>query len=56
MTRCAIDVEVDAERLRASDQSAVLGDATLLRRATGWEPRVALEQSLGEILAAHRSA
>ncbi|MCC6805905.1 MAG: GDP-mannose 4,6-dehydratase [Deltaproteobacteria bacterium] len=35
----AIRIEVDPARVRAGDTPRILGDATRLRRETGWEPR-----------------
>lgn len=41
-------IEVDPERLRPRD--VAIGDATRLRRATGWAPRVPLDASLDALL------
>jgi len=40
----------DARRFRPAEQRRVRGDATKLRTHTGWEPRIALAQSLSELL------
>jgi len=45
-----VDVRVDPERLRPADLPALVGDPSKLRRATGWEPRHALDQTLGDLL------
>jgi GDP-4-dehydro-6-deoxy-D-mannose reductase len=47
-----IDVEVkeDPERLRPSDVPVLLGDSSKFRKATGWEPRIAYEQTLEDML------
>ncbi|MCB9882322.1 MAG: GDP-mannose 4,6-dehydratase [Planctomycetes bacterium] len=50
MASLSIRVERDPERYRPGEQSIVLGDATKLRRATGWEPEVTIDTSLREIL------
>jgi GDP-4-dehydro-6-deoxy-D-mannose reductase len=42
--------EVDAELTRPSDIPHLVGDATRLRKATGWEPRIALEQTLKDLV------
>jgi GDP-4-dehydro-6-deoxy-D-mannose reductase len=42
------DVRVDPARLRPSDRS--IGDASRLRRATGWAPRIAIEQTLASLV------
>lgn len=46
-----LDVEVvqDAARLRPNDVPFVVGDASELRRLTGWAPRVGLEQTLSDV-------
>jgi GDP-4-dehydro-6-deoxy-D-mannose reductase len=41
-------IEVDPERLRPADFS--VGNASRLRRATGWEPRMPFEQMLLRLL------
>ncbi len=46
-------IEVDPARLRPSDCS--IGDASRLRAATGWAPRVAFAQTLGGLLAHWRT-
>ena len=43
-------VEVDPARLRPSDVEVLLGDATKFRAATGWEPRIPLDQTIGDTL------
>ena len=45
-----VDVRLDPGRLRPSDVPAQVGDPARLRQATGWEPRVPLEQSLADLL------
>ncbi len=42
--------EVDAELTRPSDIPHLVGDATRLRKATGWQPRIALEQTLKDLV------
>jgi nucleoside-diphosphate-sugar epimerase len=42
-------IEVEPERLRPTDQT--LGDATRLREATGWAPKLALETTLERLVA-----
>jgi GDP-4-dehydro-6-deoxy-D-mannose reductase len=44
------EVRVDRGRLRPSDIPVLVGDSSKLRRATGWEPRIPLEQALGDLL------
>jgi GDP-4-dehydro-6-deoxy-D-mannose reductase len=45
-----VEVRVDKDRLRPSDVPALVGDPSRLRAATGWQPRVSLEDSLRELL------
>jgi GDP-4-dehydro-6-deoxy-D-mannose reductase len=45
-----VEVRTDPERLRPSDVPAQVGDPSRLRAATGWEPRIPLERSLGDLL------
>lgn len=46
-----VDVRLDPERLRPSDNPALVGDPTRLRQATGWEPRYDLDRTLRDLLA-----
>jgi len=46
----SVEVRVDKDRLRPSDVPALVGDPARLREATGWQPRVPLEDSLRELL------
>ena len=45
-----VRVETDPARLRPSDVEVLLGDASKFRAATGWEPRIPLEQTLADSL------
>jgi GDP-4-dehydro-6-deoxy-D-mannose reductase len=45
-----VEVRVDPERLRPSDIPILIGDPGRLRAATGWEPRIPLERTLGDLL------
>ncbi|MGI8856415.1 MAG: GDP-mannose 4,6-dehydratase [Thermomicrobiales bacterium] len=56
LAQVPIAVERDPERLRPSDVPVMMGDTTLLRQATGWQPEIPLAQSLGETLAWWRAA
>lgn len=46
----AVRVEVDPARLRPSDVEVLLGDASKFRAATGWEPRIPLDQTIADTL------
>ena len=49
-----VELRVDPARLRPSDVPALVGDPARLCAATGWAPRVPLEQTLGELLTSWR--
>jgi len=48
--RCAIRVEPDPARMRPSDVQRSVADITKFQRATDWQPRIPIEQSLRDIL------
>lgn len=50
MSRAAVKVERDPERLRPSDTPLLLGDNGKIREATGWAPGHGIEESLGNLL------
>ncbi len=50
-----IDVETDTAKLRPSDISYLAGDNGKIRRATGWQPVIPLEQTLRDLLDYWRS-
>ncbi|MBI4499296.1 MAG: GDP-mannose 4,6-dehydratase [Chloroflexi bacterium] len=50
MTEAKIEVEVDPARLRPSDVTLLVGDASKFRADTGWEPRIPFEQTLLDLL------
>ncbi len=56
LAQVPITVENDPNRLRPSDVPVMMGDTTVLRQATGWQPEIPLAQSLSEILAWWRAA
>jgi GDP-4-dehydro-6-deoxy-D-mannose reductase len=56
LAEAPIEVEPDSTRSRPSDLPLVCGDATRLREATGWEPKIPLEQTLADALNAARRA
>ena len=49
-SRVPIRVEADAERMRANDIPILIGDATRLREATGWEPEISFDRMLDDLL------
>jgi GDP-4-dehydro-6-deoxy-D-mannose reductase len=56
LAEAPIEVEPDSTRSRPSDLPLVCGDASRLREATGWEPKIPLEQTLADALNAARRA
>ncbi|OAI50482.1 hypothetical protein AYO44_05655 [Planctomycetaceae bacterium SCGC AG-212-F19] len=56
LARVRIEVRQDARLIRAQDTPALRADASKLRQATGWAPRIALGQTLTDILEHWRAA
>jgi GDP-4-dehydro-6-deoxy-D-mannose reductase len=54
MTSVPVSVEHDPDRIRPADIPVQCGDASRLRAATGWRPRIPLEQTLSDTLDAAR--
>ncbi len=50
LSQAHIEVRIDPERLRPADVPALIGDPGRLQAATGWQPRLTLEQTLGDLL------
>jgi len=50
LSTASIEVELDPERLRPSDIPVAVGNARLLRETTGWQPQIALQDTLRELL------
>jgi GDP-4-dehydro-6-deoxy-D-mannose reductase len=50
LSKALIEVRVDPERLRPADVPTLVGDPARLHGATGWEPRLTLDQTLGDLL------
>ena len=50
-----VEVRVDKERFRPSDVPAQVGDPSRVRAATGWQPMIALEQTLADLLSDWRA-
>jgi GDP-4-dehydro-6-deoxy-D-mannose reductase len=48
--RTQAEVHVDPARLRPSDEPLLMGDNRKLRTATGWEPRIGMEQIVDQLL------
>jgi GDP-4-dehydro-6-deoxy-D-mannose reductase len=50
MARVQVTIQQDAARMRPSDNPVVLGDASRLRRETGWRPDISIDQTLRDLL------
>ncbi|HEY6835412.1 MAG TPA: GDP-mannose 4,6-dehydratase [Gaiellaceae bacterium] len=54
LARVPVQLERDETRVRPADIPRLSGDSSKLQAATGWEPEIALEQTLADTLAAAR--
>ena len=50
LSRVRVRVEVDASRLRPSDNPVIAGNHDRLTRDTGWQPEIPIEQTLADLL------
>jgi GDP-4-dehydro-6-deoxy-D-mannose reductase len=50
LARVELRLEAETGRMRRDDQSVQIGSGERLRKLTGWEPRIPLEQSLADLL------
>lgn len=50
LSRAKVEVRREAALLRPVDTPYLVGDATRLRRATGWEPEIPFDETLGDLL------
>ena len=44
-----VGIQTDPERVRSIDQPVFVGDSSLLRRDTGWEPSYTLPETLAAL-------
>jgi GDP-4-dehydro-6-deoxy-D-mannose reductase len=49
LSELSVEVVVDPARLRPADQPVVCGSSALLRRLTGWRPRISLRGTLRDV-------
>jgi GDP-mannose 4,6-dehydratase len=54
MARCKIEHEVDPKLLRPSDVTLQIPDISKFQDATGWRPKIPVENTLLDLLAYHR--
>lgn len=45
-----INVKVDPDKLRPTDEPIIMGDNTKIREACGWVPKVTIDETLGKML------
>ncbi len=50
MSPTAIRIEVDADRLRPSDNPVIAGDRSRISAETGWQPRIPIDRTLEDLL------
>jgi GDP-4-dehydro-6-deoxy-D-mannose reductase len=50
MSSVAVEVKHDPARMRPADIPVLVGDTTRFRESTGWQPEIALEDTLRDIL------
>jgi GDP-4-dehydro-6-deoxy-D-mannose reductase len=43
-------LEMDPDRLRPSDNPVIAGDRSRIAAETGWEPRIPIDRTLGDLL------
>jgi GDP-mannose 4,6-dehydratase len=55
MAKCRIEHRVDPALVRPSDVTLQIPDTSRFREATGWRPKITLEQTLADLLDYHRS-
>ncbi|MGK5509617.1 GDP-mannose 4,6-dehydratase [Brevibacillus formosus] len=55
LTDVQVQIHVDTNRLRPSDVDIVLGDSSLFREKTGWEPEISFQQTMEDLLNYWRS-
>jgi GDP-4-dehydro-6-deoxy-D-mannose reductase len=56
LSRVRVRIDVDASRLRPSDNPVVLGSHARLTADTGWRPEIPIEQTLSDLLTYWRQA
>ncbi len=50
LSRASIDIQVDASRLRPSDNPVISGDRSRISAEAGWTPEIPIEQTLDDLL------
>ena len=50
LCKVPVRLELDEDRERPLDSSRLVGDSSKLRRLAGWEPKISIEQSVGDAL------
>jgi len=50
LSRAKVEVKVDPDRIRVNDAPLFVGDPTKLKKLTGWQAKIPLEQTLKDLL------
>ncbi len=50
LSKVAIEVRIDKQRMRPADTPVLVGDYSPLRERTGWQPAIPIDQSLRDVL------
>ncbi|MCD8363657.1 MAG: GDP-mannose 4,6-dehydratase, partial [Lachnospiraceae bacterium] len=51
----ALQIEVDESLLRPTDEKIIVGDVSKLKKATGWQQKIKMEQTIADMLAYWRN-
>jgi GDP-4-dehydro-6-deoxy-D-mannose reductase len=50
LTKAKIEVQIDPNKLRPTDEPIIMGDNTKIREACGWIPKMSMEETLSRML------
>ncbi len=50
LSKAKIEVRIDPNKLRPTDEPIIMGDNTKIREKCGWVPKVSMEETLGKML------
>lgn len=56
LSDCPVDVEVDEELLRPSDNPVIICDNSKIERELGWKPQHSIDDALGDLFASMRES
>jgi GDP-D-mannose dehydratase len=55
LAHCRIEICIDAQRLRSTDQAFLIADSSKLHSDTGWAPAYPIETTLTDMVNAWRA-